>query len=131
LTKDQSLTPQQQDHHIDGANVEREETSRTGTSAGRAGTFAARSGTSTGRSGTSGRAGTSASRAGTPVQFGGDRAREQEAEQAANQEREVRQFNESQLPHVDKIHRVPPYSNSGMRRVLTRSVRQVTHARLK
>jgi len=102
-----------------------------GTSAGCTGTFAARSGTSTGHLGTSGHAGTSTSCAGTPVQFGGDHAHEQEAEQAANQEHEVHQFNKSQLPHVDKIHRVPPYSNSGIRRVLTRSVRQVTHARLK
>ena len=118
LTKDQSLTPQQQD--LDGATVEREEPScmgpsvghmgtparRAGMSAGhtgtptrRAGMSASRSGTSVGRSGTSGRAGTSASRAGTPVQFGRDRPREQEAEQALNQEHEVCRFNVSPLPH--------------------------------
>ena len=142
LTKDQSLTPQQQD--LDGVNVGRDEPSRTGTPARRAGTSA-------GRSGTPGRTGTSASRAGTPGQFSGDHAREKEAEQAASQEHEVCRFNVYQLPHVDRIHRVPPYSNyrckrqlivtttwvcdsnsnSGMRRELTRSVRQVIRTRIK
>jgi len=142
LTKDQSLTPQQQD--LDRVTVRRGKPSRTGTPAHHAGTSAS-------HLGTSGHAGTSASCAGTPGQFSGNRAREKEAEQAASQEHEVHQFNVYQLPHVDRIHRVLPYSNyrckrqlivtttwvcgsnsnSGMRRELTRSVRQVIHARIK
>jgi len=92
LTKDQSLTPQQQD--LDGVNVGRDEPSRTGTPACHAGMSA-------GRLGTSGHTGTSASRTGTPGQFGGDRAHKKEAEQAASQEYKIHRFNVYQLPHVD------------------------------
>src|SRR6266581_484012 len=155
LTKNQSPAPQQQD--IDVANIEREETSRTGIPASHTGTATGRTGTSTGHVGTSanrlgtssshsristgcsetsGHAGTSASHAGTPVQFGGDGACKQKAELAANHEREVRRSNLSQLPHKWKIIMTRTWiydsnSTSGMRRELTRSVRQVIHSMLK
>ena len=119
MTRNQNLTPQQQG--IGGDNVEREETSHTGTSAEYTGTSAGCAGTSAGH------AGIPTSGGGTPIQFGGDGAREQEAEaveQTANQDHwdqwhEVCRFNVSQLPHVDNIHRVPPFSNDRRKKQLT------------
>ena len=101
LTKDQSLTPEQQD--LDRANVrhDSEEPSHMGTSAGCTGTPAHHAEMSAGRLGTSGCTGTSASRTGTPSQFGGESGNctcKKEAEQAASQEHKVCQFNVYQLP---------------------------------